>query len=92
MKQSKKFDRRWFMLDLARDKAFSKEEFSVLLDTLKKLGYNGIGIYLEGAFEFKNLGGVTRENVMTYDDAKWLVEECKSGTCVHFLLQILRHT
>lgn len=77
MKNAKNFDRRWFMIDLAREKTFSKDEFTVLLDTLEKLGYNGIGVYLEGAFEFKNLGGVTREKVMTRDDAKWLNAECK---------------
>ena len=61
MKNAKNFDRRWFMIDLAREKTFSKDEFTVLLDTLEKLGYNGIGVYLEGAFEFKDLSGVVRK-------------------------------
>lgn len=77
MSNANKFNRRWFMIDIARQQTFSREEFIDILDTLKRLDYNGIGMYFECAFEFKNYPGVVRENVMTYEDAKWFVEECK---------------
>ena len=73
-----RFNRRWFMLDIARNQTFSREEITVILDSLKNLGFNGIGMYLECAFEFKNYPGVVREKVMTYDDAKWFVNECRN--------------
>ena len=65
------FKRRWFMWDLARQRRFDREEFLLVINKLADLGYNGLGLYLEGAFEFKSLGGVLREGVMTYEDAAW---------------------
>ena len=55
------FKRRWFMWDLARQRRFDREEFLLVINKLADLGYNGLGLYLEGAFEFKSLGGVLRE-------------------------------
>jgi hypothetical protein len=48
------FERKWFMCDYARQRVFIRDEFILWLDALKRLGYNGLGIYLEGAFDFKN--------------------------------------
>ncbi len=70
------FDRRWFMCDFARLRVFVREEFTLWLDAFQRLGYNGLGIYLEGAFAFQSIPGVLREGVMTCDDAKWIMDEC----------------
>lgn len=99
MSNVQKFDRRWFMIDMARHYTFSRKEYTIMLDMLQNLGYNGIGMYFEGAFEFKSIPGVSREKVMTFDDAAWFVEECKkrgiyafpmtniAGHMNHFYLQ-----
>ncbi len=70
-------NKRWFMLDLARERTFVREEFLMILDKLKDFHYNGLGLYLETAFEFKCFPGVPREGVMTHEDAAWAVEEGK---------------
>ncbi len=70
------FNRRWFMCDFARLRVFVRREFTLWLDALQRLGYNGLGIYLEGAFAFSSVPGVIREGVMTYDDAAWIMSEC----------------
>jgi len=69
------FERRWFMCDYARQRTFVREEFILWLDALKRLGYNGLGMYIEGAFEFESIPGVLREGVITPEDAKWILEE-----------------
>ena len=74
MKNGVCFERRWFMCDYARQRSFVREEFSLWLDALARLGYNGIGIYLEGAFDFASIPGVIRDGVMTREDAAWAVE------------------
>ena len=72
------FQRRWFMWDLARQRRFDRDEFIMVTTKLKELGYNGIGLYLEGAFELKCIGGgKLRKGVMTYEDAVWANEKCK---------------
>ena len=93
------FKRRWMMHDMARQRVFDKREFLNILELLRRMDYNGIGLYLEGAMEFKTIDGVIREGVITYDDAKWIVEECKKrdlfvfpmtnvvGHMEHFLAQ-----
>jgi len=75
MANNKPFERRWFMCDYARQRAFVREEFILWLDALKRLGYNGIGMYIEGAFAFESIPGVLREGVITPEDAKWILEE-----------------
>lgn len=86
------FERRWFMCDYARQRSFVREEFSLLLDGLARLGYNGVGIYLEGAFEFASIPGVIREGVMTREDAKWAVEEGKKrGIFVFPMTNVVGH-
>jgi hypothetical protein len=71
------FQRRWFMFDFARQRTFDREEFCLFLDGLHRLGYNGLGLYLEGAFAFDRFPGVIRHGVMTPEDAAWAMEECK---------------
>ncbi len=61
---------------MARQRVFDKREFLNILELLKRMDYNGIGLYLEGAMEFKSIDGVIHEGVITYDDAKWIVDEC----------------
>jgi len=86
------FERRWFMCDYARQRSFVREEFSLLLDGLARLGYNGVGLYLEGAFAFASIPGVIREGVMTKDDAKWAVEEGKKrGIFVFPMTNVVGH-
>jgi len=86
------FERKWFMCDYARQRVFIRDEFILWLDALKRLGYNGLGIYLEGAFDFKNIPGVIREGVITYDDAKWILEEGKKrGICIFPMTNVVGH-
>ena len=35
-----------------------------MLDALQRLGFNGLGIYLEGAFDFESIPGVIREGAV----------------------------
>ena len=69
------FDRRWMMYDFARQRYFVKEEFLLLLDTLQRLNYNGLCLYLEGAFAFPSMPGMIRKGALTPEDAAWIVEE-----------------
>ncbi|MBQ9768603.1 MAG: family 20 glycosylhydrolase [Clostridia bacterium] len=71
------FKRKWFMWDFARQRRFDREEFLLVINKLADLGYNGLGLYLEGAFELKCLGGgKLRKGVMTHEDAVWAKEKC----------------
>ncbi len=71
------FKRRWFMWDTARQRRFDRKEFIMVATKLSELGYNGIGLYLEGAFELKCLGGgILRKGVMTHEDAAWAKAKC----------------
>ena len=73
------FKRRWFMWDFARQRSFDRDEFSLVATKLSEVGFNGIGLYLEGAFELKCVGGgILRKGIMTREDAKWVKEKCKS--------------
>ncbi len=92
MTENRMFERRWFMCDFARLRLFCREEFSLWLDALVRLGYNGLGIYLEGAFAFETIPGVLREGVMTSKDAMWVMEECgKRGIFVFPLTNVIGH-
>ena len=72
------FKRRWFMWDLARQRRFDRDEFLLVTGKLADLGYNGLGLYLEGAFELKCLGGgILRPGVMTHEDAVWAKKICE---------------
>jgi len=86
------FEKRWFMCDYARQRVFVREEFLLWLDALKRLGYNGIGMYLEGAFDFDTIPGVIREGVMTKEDAAWAIEEgAKRGIRVFPMTNVVGH-
>lgn len=88
----KKFERVWYMCDYARQRIFVREEFLLWLDALQRLGYNGIGLYLEGAFEFTSIPGVIREGVMTREDAAWAMEEGKRrGMLVFPMTNVVGH-
>ena len=80
------------MCDYARQRVFVRDEFLLWLDALERLGYNGLGIYLEGAFAFKNIPGVIREGVITYDDAKWILAEGKKrGIFIFPMTNVVGH-
>lgn len=86
------FTKRYFMFDYARQRSFVRGEFLLCLDALSRLGYNGVGLYLEGAFDFSSIPGVIREGVMTRDDAKWAVEEGKKrGILVFPMTNVVGH-
>ncbi len=86
------FAQRWFMFDNARERTFSKNEFNLLLELLAKLGYNGLGLYIEGAFAFETLPGVIREGVMTPADAAWLKTEAhRRGITVFPMTNVVGH-
>lgn len=70
------FQRRWFMWDLARQRTFDRGEFLDFLDGLQRLNYNGLGLYLEGAFSFDAFPGLIRDGILGPGDVQWLMEEC----------------
>ena len=71
------YTKKWFQFDLARFRSFNREETEELIKVLSRCGYNGIGLYIEGFFEFPEFGGVPRIGCMTADDAKWVCEVAK---------------
>ena len=87
------FKRRWFMWDFARQRRFDRGEFDIVATKLRDLGFNGIGLYLEGAFELKSIGGgVLRDGIMTCEDAKWVKEKCKTlGLDVFPMTNVVGH-
>ena len=90
--ESTLFTKRYFMFDYARQRSFVRSEFLLCLDALSRLGYNGVGLYLEGAFDFNTIPGVIRRGVMTKDDAKWAVEEGKRrGILVFPMTNVVGH-
>lgn len=58
-------NRRMYMFDFARLRSYHKEEFEVLIALLQKLGYNEIGLYIEGAFLPDGASGAIRDGVIT---------------------------
>jgi len=86
------YEKRWFMWDYARLRRFDREEFLLVADKLKALGYNGIGLYLEGAFDFNCFDGILRDGVMTREDAKWAKAECeKRGLFLFPMTNVVGH-
>ena len=78
------FEKRWFMTDFARLRTFERDEIILWLDKLSELGYNGYGLYIEGAFAFDSFKGVIRDGVMTKEDAAWITEETKKRNMIVF--------
>ena len=70
-------NKKWFQFDLARFRSFDRAETEELIKVLSKCGYNGIGLYIEGFFEFPNFKGAPRRGCMTKADAKWVCEIAK---------------
>ena len=87
------FNRRWFMWDLARQRRFDRKEFLMVVSKLSELGYNGLGLYLEGAFELGcGGGGILRKGVMTREDAAWAKKECeKLGIFLFPMTNVVGH-
>ncbi len=73
-----KFENRYFLYDYARSRSINKAETVKLLDVLKKAGYNGILLHLEGFFERKAFKGIMREGCITLEEAAWIKNEIKS--------------
>lgn len=71
------YGKKWFMFDIARQRCFHREEMKALIEVLHRCGYNGIGLYIEGFFQFPAFGGAPREGCMTADDAKWICKLAK---------------
>ena len=77
------YKKKWFMLDLASQRSFCRKEVEDLLCVLEKCGYNGIGLYLAGAFKFPEFGGFLHEGCMSPEDAAWIKEQAaKRGMSV----------
>ena len=92
MNSDKIFTKSYFMCDLARQRSFVRGEFILWLDALSRLGYNGVGLYLEAAFEFDSIPGVIRKGVMTVADAAWAVEEGKKrGILIFPMTNVVGH-
>ena len=72
-------NRRMYMFDFARLRSYHKEEFEVLIALLQKLGYNEIGLYIEGAFLPDGASGAIREGVITQE----IADEILSITAEH---------
>lgn len=71
--------RRMYMVDYARLRSYHPIEFSTLVEVLEKLGYNEIGLYIEGAFLPNGASGATRDNVITQQ----IADEMLSVTAAH---------
>lgn len=75
---SREDGKKWFMIDLARKRSFHRNEMEVLLEVLSRCGYNGIGLYLEGFFQFPLFEGAPRRGCMSVEDASWMVQKAES--------------
>ncbi len=71
------FENRWFLFDYARGRNLIKNEVRLLFDVLKKAGYNGVCLHLEGFFETSSYPGVIREGYFKLSDAKWFCNLAK---------------
>lgn len=71
------FERRYFLFDFARGRHLNKTETILLFETLKRAGYNGIALHLEGFFETKKYKGIVKEAFLTLEEAKWFCARAK---------------
>ncbi|MCQ2429113.1 MAG: hypothetical protein MJ192_02165 [Clostridia bacterium] len=72
------FEKRWFMLDFARMRRLHRGEMINLLDILQRSGYNGLGLYVEGAFALPGTRGLPRPGCLTQDDVDFIREACRA--------------
>jgi len=81
-----------YMFDYARLRTLQREEFSCLLALLARLGYRELGLYLEGAFLPEGKAGAVRENVLTQEEADWILKEAAGhGMTVLPMTNVLFH-
>ncbi len=86
------FENRWYMFDFARLRRMHRGEMICLLDVLKKAGYNGLGMYIEGAFVDPADGGMSRPGSLTRDDIVFLREETEKRDIFLFpMTNVLSH-
>lgn len=87
----KQFNKRYYMFDMARMRSVCKPEIICLLDVLERCGYNGLGLYIEGAFSY-NGDGVVRKGVPDEKYVEFLREECsKRGMILFPMINVLYH-
>jgi len=81
-----------YMFDFASLRFLHRQEFVCLLDLLSKLGYTGLGLYIEGAFLPDGQKGAVREDVITQEEADWIRAEAeKRGISVLPMTNVLYH-
>lgn len=86
------FENRLFMLDFARMRSFRRDEMILILDILEKSGYNGLGLYIEGAYLSPERGGIPRPGCLTQADADWLKQACETrGLALFPMTNIVYH-
>lgn len=86
------FKKRWLMFDIARQRTFNADEFVMLLDLLEKLEYNGLGIYIEGAYGFESIPGIIRDGVLDIQSVNFILEEAgKRGIKVFPMTNVVGH-
>lgn len=71
------FENRWFLFDYARGRSLIKNETRLLFEVLKKAGYNGVCLHLEGFFEISCYPGVIRDGYFKLSDARWFCNLAK---------------
>lgn len=85
-------NRRMYMFDYARLRSLHRGEFACLLELLSRLGYNELGLYLEGAFQAGTQIGAVRDAVITQEDADWILAEADTyGIHVVPMTNVLYH-
>ena len=85
-------ERRMFMFDFARLRTYHKEEFATLTELLAKLGYQEIGLYLEGAFLPEKDSGTVREGAITQQNADEIISiAAKYNITVMPMTNVLYH-
>ena len=80
------------MFDFARLRSLHKGEFTCLISLLAKLGYQELGLYIEGAFLPERNAGAIREEVLEQEDADWILKEAaEHGMSVLPMTNVLYH-
>ncbi len=73
-------------------RSFVRSEWRCILDLMKKCHYNGLGLYMEGAFEDPDRPGVPRPGSVSQADVDFLKEECAArGIFLFPLTNVMFH-
>lgn len=64
------------MFDYAGLRSYHREEFSEVIKLLEKLGYNELGLYIEGSYIPDGVLGAPREGVITQQIADEIINIC----------------